>query len=194
MPFKGGGCMESVVFCPWVGENYRKPQNCFGIRILILGESHYGNEDDKDAQFTSDVVQRFTQKGERHRFFTILAKVLLSKNRQVELNATELSAVWNSIAFYNYIQDLLPDPRILPKEKMWTEARKPFFNVLEALEPDLLIVAGSRLKANIPEVPSHIELCAITHPSSSRFDYDNVNPLVCISLQLARAKKNNPTH
>ena len=64
-----------VTFHPWIGANYgRKSQ--FGVRLLVLGKSHYNNDPEySDCGFTQNVVRNWGQ-NQRARFFTIIAKIL----------------------------------------------------------------------------------------------------------------------
>ena len=43
--------MIHVVFNPWTGSRYKKENN---VRLLLLGESHYGEPDEEPAQATSE--------------------------------------------------------------------------------------------------------------------------------------------
>lgn len=44
-----------VKFHPFVGEKYRNSH--YGVRLLVLGESHYGDGDDTAANFTQNVIR-----------------------------------------------------------------------------------------------------------------------------------------
>ena len=57
---------------------------------------------------------------------------------------------WNSIAFYNYVQEPLDDVRVRPTKEMWEMAREPFKEVLELLKPTHLLVLGGGLWDNLP--------------------------------------------
>ena len=56
-----------VTFDPWVGSEYWS-NNRFGVRILVLGESHYGTANNVCTTFTSDLVREWTKNG-TGRFF-----------------------------------------------------------------------------------------------------------------------------
>ncbi|HGF0767933.1 TPA: hypothetical protein ACF7ZB_000186 [Kluyvera georgiana] len=46
----------AIKFKPWVGENYEN--SAFGVRILVLGESHYADpEDEPGEDWTQHVVR-----------------------------------------------------------------------------------------------------------------------------------------
>ena len=71
-----------VTYHPWVGENYQ--QSCFGVRLLILGESHWEEREDKRnalmsyASLSDEVVTEYID-GAGYNFFTKIANVLLSR-------------------------------------------------------------------------------------------------------------------
>ena len=84
-----------VTFHPWVGSHYGGSDNHFGVRLLVLGESHYVvlNESDQDQEwinkmnssgdehvFTQYVVRKWAQEN-KHRFFTVTANVLLGREK-----------------------------------------------------------------------------------------------------------------
>lgn len=147
--------MYPLTFAPFVGAFYHN-QN---LRILTLGESHYFGEEDmqlfqKDKKhinitgITQKVVQNFLDykngKGEFHRWmntFTKYANALENK----ELNAQECIAVWEKIAFYNFVQTPMPHPRFSPTQEDFKKSRKAFESVLKELKPHFIIFWGHRL-------------------------------------------------
>ena len=153
--------MKYVKFRPWVGENYHT-DGIFGKKILVLGESHYCKEDknrnpacialghcsydcmneDCYAQ-TKDVVgvvvNNYT--GQKHeQTFLKFAQSVMGK----ELSKKELSAFWQSVAFYNYMQHSQSGPS-RPIEFSECDYSEAFREVIESLMPDYIIVWGVRL-------------------------------------------------
>ena len=60
--------------------------------------------------------------------------------------------IWNSIAFFNFLQVALKGTRRGGTKEDYAEGRKAFLEVIEALQPDLIIVWGtSRLYSNLPD-------------------------------------------
>lgn len=55
------------VFDPWVGSKYWST-GYGGVRVLILGESHYGDIGTESATFTTEVVKKWGQDN-RLKFF-----------------------------------------------------------------------------------------------------------------------------
>ena len=69
-----------------------------------------------------------------------------------ETNPEDSKEIWNSIAFYNYLQIPMSGARESGTTMDYKNAEKAFFEVLNELQPDLIIVWGvDRLFDNLPE-------------------------------------------
>ncbi|MBV7313270.1 uracil-DNA glycosylase family protein [Morganella morganii] len=154
-------------FLPFIGRQYE--DSIYGARVMILGLSHYGDPEDAYPEFTRDVINENAY-SPGNRFFTLLTNLLrLSKDAPDD---TERRAAWEQVAFYNYIQDIVGiTSRISPTPEMWDEARQPFLNVVKELKPQIIIVLGTQLWDQLPEIDG-IEWCWVKHPSSGSFSYD----------------------
>lgn len=107
----------SQVFLPWIGSRYAD-DGLDGVRILALGESHCGVEDDKHRGFTQFVVRRWGLE-KRSKYFTIIAKYVLGLTSDDYLRMKDRREFWQSVAFYNYIQDVAgAGPAERPTEEM----------------------------------------------------------------------------
>ena len=149
---------ELCQFEPWIGANYWDGF-AGGPRLLILGESHYG-----DGPPKRDCTQRYTcqyaQGKWNHLFWTGIMQTVLGHPRAeidqgVHINGDlgivmNRESFWHSVAFYNYIQELLPGPGQAPPAPAWRAARPAFEVVLEVLEPQALLIVGRRLWDHIP--------------------------------------------
>lgn len=63
----------------------------------------------------------------------------------------ESREIWNSVAFYNYVQKSLDGSRKSPEWVDFCNSKDAFFEVLENLRPDLIIVWGvTRMWNNMP--------------------------------------------
>ncbi|EMD0829188.1 hypothetical protein VP018_000967 [Morganella morganii] len=51
------------------------------------------------------------------------------------------------------------------------DTRQPFLNVVKELKPQIIIVLGTQLWDQLPEVDG-VEWCWVKHPSSGSFSYD----------------------
>jgi hypothetical protein len=173
--------MSSIVFCPWVGSKYWD-ENRFGVRILVLGESHYGLEKDKCSTTTTNVVRQLAQ-NQRDSFFTKVSKVLLGLDETTYLDDQRRGEIWEHVAFYNFIQTFVANQaRIPPTAEMWEAAQEPFLEVLTKLAPDMVLVLGKELSKKLPTIPKSIKVCKINHPSSA-FSYRQWNNQFSAAVQ-----------
>ena len=144
--------MEKINFLPWIGKHY-STTGFAGKRILALGESHYC---DKSLDATEDITQKviadlFDPQSEHEAYkntYTKFAEALLGRNA---LTFEDKERFWNSIAFYNYVQVPMAGARVAPSQKDFRDSEAAFFDVLETLRPDIVIVWGSRLYNNLPQ-------------------------------------------
>ncbi|ALL15906.1 hypothetical protein PE051_01640 [Enterobacter asburiae] len=156
--------MLGVNFHPFVGEKYYNSR--YGARVMVLGESHYGDGIDSAPDFTQYVIQEHAVKPGLP-FFTKLTNVLRgSVDCPTEEERIE---TWKHVAFYNYVQEFVGESaRIAPTTAMWKASYAPFLEVVRELEPNVIVVLGSRLWDNVPNLPPEYptEWCSIIHPSS----------------------------
>ncbi|MBI5442722.1 MAG: hypothetical protein HY900_16100 [Deltaproteobacteria bacterium] len=131
-----------IHYTPWIGENYGAA-NVTGTRLLVLGESHYGDGD-------PDATVRYTQAyvdGQNHRFWTSIMQLVLGRPGY-EIDRREF---WHSVSFYNFIQEPVGDgPRWRPTSEMWARSQGPFEEVLNELKPRRILVLGAALWDNLP--------------------------------------------
>jgi len=140
---------EGRMFDPYIGEQWAVSGNILGgLRLLILGESHYSSDTTVLGKTTpgatKDVVREFIN-GERRRFFTGLTQVIAGKHRST-MTQQEIEAVWASVAFYNYVPVYVADgARERPSRDMFMAGGKPFEQVLSTLQPQAILVCGYEL-------------------------------------------------
>lgn len=151
--------MKHVFFKPWVGKNY-ETGGIFDKKILVLGESHYcGGCNQCGLKFspqceevnTSKVIQLllngYTDKWTPT--FRKFERSLVNKTTTLD----DSQKIWNSVAFYNFLQVAMNDKRQGGSAEDYEEGRKAFLEVLENLQPDLIIVWGTtRLYNNLPKI------------------------------------------
>jgi hypothetical protein len=162
-------------FDPWIGNRYTA-EGIRGVRLLILGEAHYGTGGSENNAFTTEIVRKLGQEG-RFRFFSATQRLViggrgwLPKAARVEF--------WERVAFYNYVQSF-PGPRARwrPTPAMWEAARAPFLQTLQEVAPQLLLILGRELRRHLPVLPAELPVCAVQHPSSRGFKYDQWQPMV----------------
>lgn len=150
---------DSVFFYPWIGKDYHNG-GVFGNKLLILGESHYcGNGCDgcgtdlcaECHSFTTNVIKEYLNpdlpRKDWMRTFVKFERSLVNHITEWE----ERQLIWDSVAFYNYLQISLNDARQSGTRQQYVDAIDPFFKVLDNLKPDLMIVWGYRLWDLLPE-------------------------------------------
>jgi hypothetical protein len=155
-------------FDPWEGDAYRT-SGLNGLRVLVLGESHYGKPVELLPTFTQGVV-RSLGIDSRHRFFTATAKLLLNTPPGIPLTDCARASFWRRVAFYNYIQEFVGTvPRTRPTKEMWQQAGNYLPAVVAELNPQLMLVLGKALASWLPDLPANLKVCRVPHPSSFGF-------------------------
>lgn len=149
--------MKNVFFKPWTGECY-ETGGIFGKKILVVGESHYCDGCDKCAGepdksecsgMTVDVIKKIV-KGESSRWSGTFRKFERSLVNH-ETTPEESAHIWNSLSFYNYLQVAVSEARTAGDWYDYEKAGEAFYEVLDELQPDLIIVWGvTRMYDNMP--------------------------------------------
>lgn len=133
--------LSEIVFQPYVGPAYRESS----VRLLILGESHHGTPDPAEqvdpADSTRRVVRNWISREWPIRYLTIAARILTG----LEAWQIDRSRVFDAVAFYNFIQFIMPHVSIRPTQDQALASRKAFFEVLAALDPTHVIATGQGL-------------------------------------------------
>jgi hypothetical protein len=142
-----------------VGKDYGTAALFDKLRLLIVGESHYEWCDAcwaQRLQRTPDltaycIAERISRLG---------APGLLQHWSKIE-NAFLGSAAtrsdrrdfWQSVAYYNFLQETVGRGSRIPIKTagIWSAARAPFLSIVDALRPDLIVVAGRRVWVQLPQ-------------------------------------------
>lgn len=151
--------MDSCFFSPRIGKGYARG-GIFGKKILALGESHYCGSGCADcgecgkhpecSDFTTNVVNWCLDSSvEREGWMNTYLKFERSLVGK-ETTPLESRKIWDSIAFYNFLQVAMGGAREAGTNQQYRAAAEPFMQVLEELQPDVLIVWGVRLWNNLP--------------------------------------------
>jgi hypothetical protein len=196
--------MKHVYMNPWVGKFYSK-KGYFNKKILILGESQYCNECGPDGCYASignkcdsrtEIIERYLKyfregSSDFEKWFntyTKFANIFVGKKCDGKTKAL----FWDSVLFYNYVQENIAGPRVSPTWEMFNnnDNKEAFFEVIKKYDPDAIFTWGQRLWYNLPyekfsggrsilDKPSgfydngkrKIPIYFCFHPSSSQFDY-----------------------
>jgi len=202
---------SGVRFLPWVGPRYSIGVKQ-GVRVLVLGESHYTRlKVDDSPELTRYVVQEHGVGDDRRAYFTQVAALLLGRR---PISNDEKAKIWNSIAFYNFIQERVgPSARYRPTPEMWAHARRGLATVLAQCNPHLVIVTGLSLWSHLPEATPistrylkngrtlgsrgflandgrrRVPAVGIRHPRGRGFDFDGAARLVRSALAAVRRER-----
>jgi hypothetical protein len=191
--------VSNVFFRPWVGNNYGKLDSTFTKKILVLGDSHYIDEADdvvvngmsESCDFTTGVMLDYLDpniKGRWKSTFTKFMNSFVSNSKHSDLDRSEL---WNSVAFYNYLQ--IPAGSLSRQTQYYDYSRdsdrSAVLEIINELDPDIIVSWGNKVWDAIPENLGYgngnvsgsysnccfiypfkqreLKLIGITHPSSS---------------------------
>jgi|AntRauTorcE11898_2_1112593.scaffolds.fasta_scaffold07830_2 hypothetical protein len=187
--------MNNIKIKPWVGNNYSSPKYN-SHSILILGESHYGENPKVSSDCTINLVQGYINRAlDRSTFWTHVAQFVSGiHHTSKEFDRNE---IWNDFGFYNYIQSIVGnEPRVETELKQYRESEDAFFQVIEENKPEIVIALGSRLfsrmyplykkkisingktKGRLYEINDDEFICAsVRHPSAG-FSYKKYHPMI----------------
>lgn len=197
--------MNGVNFEPWVGRDYGRNSR-WDVAVLLLGYSHYREfKDIEPIGYTQHVVGRHVRGiNDRSRYWTKLARTFQCLDGR--------TSFWDSVAFYNYVQEFMSAPREDPTPRQVAAAWAPLTAVVERLRPDLIVATGKQLwmdtlALRLPRAQPIALLdgrripCAlmnggdraaivsyINHPSSGGYSYDAWCPVIAALLSAARER------
>lgn len=125
-----------------------------GIKILVLGESHYcaKPEDDKSS-LTIDIIKDLLNPTSEHEpYKNTYTKFIKSLTGYYDdLTSDQKQEAWEHIVFYNYVQTSMPATRIAPSPDDYRDSVDAFWEVLKESDADLVIAWGKRLYNNLPQ-------------------------------------------
>lgn len=198
-----------VEFLPWIGTEYEYgisydkdgqlqfgTQDNPGQRVLVLGESHYIGEDEIDdfnndkegwSLFTRNVLDDYL---DANSHWARWKNTFLKFERSIANSETEHQdcvKIWNHLAFYNYLQVPMTEPRVSPSDDALNISVQPFFKLLEAIKPDFVIVWGKRLYNELPVGCK--ELCISGREDKSIIEEDYTTPTWIYSDNKGRSIK-----
>ena len=153
--------MSKVFFKPWIGKNYLT-HGYNGIKIFLLGESHYCGDCESCHDYGSEKCKKTTIKvvedflnyksgnGVHKHYITTYTRftdIFIGK----KISNDELINFWNSIVFYSYVQIAMDTPRQAPSMEDFETGDEAFVEVMRELQPDIIIVWGNRLWEKMPD-------------------------------------------
>ncbi|MDA3955303.1 hypothetical protein [Oceanispirochaeta sp.] len=139
---------EAVNYPPWIGSHYGTKDD---IRLLVIGRSYY------DARYRDKTIEQYITDLIKNKgndpFFTALEAVLAEgKHWKSGLGGLKLDRkkFWNSLSYHQFLQGILSDGYSPPDKTMWKQGQEIYKEVLSALRPDIVIMAGTDVFNNMP--------------------------------------------
>jgi hypothetical protein len=129
--------MGRIVFRPWVGSLYGRTDS----RLLMVGESHYGEPDEHPTEATTTVVEKW-RAGEWNLRYLTTAACLLTGLPSWQIDRR---AALENIAFYNFVQISMPFIEMRPTEAQVRASWDAFREVLDVLSPTHILATGQKL-------------------------------------------------
>jgi hypothetical protein len=188
-----------VKFHPYLGKQYGT-DNEFKMPFLLLGKKHYNvNKDPVTPIFTDVVVAKHISGVHRQGYLALVTQAIQGDS----LNPNAEQSFWNSIAFYNYIQDMMNNPTEEPTQQMWSAAESAFDEVVSTLKPACILVIGQGLFHRLPglrngefecggktiytRIYQSVNIGAINSPQGNAYDPMGWHPVINAFLDAARA-------
>jgi hypothetical protein len=192
--------MNNVFFRPWIGNQYGRDGSVFSQKILVLGDSHYTDElevteiatkHEQSCDFTTGVIHDYLDEDIKGPWKSTFTKFMNSFVLDSVHGGCSRDGLWNSVAFYNYLQIPAGSTTRLTQHFNYTEEKdkSAFLEIIEELEPDIIISWGNKVWDVIPEDFGYgnyvvneefsdffytypfkardLKLIGITHPSTS---------------------------
>lgn len=111
-----------------------------------MGESQYGNEEDRHANVTISVMRALALP--EYRFFDTLLAIVTDGSAETLGRQKE----WARLAFSNFVQTILPEDDRRPGTADWQSGRDAFFGQLALTRPKQLLVVGRQQWEQLPSV------------------------------------------
>jgi hypothetical protein len=139
--------MSPINYTPWKGIKYDGGYRN-GLKLLILGDSHYGGAGANHSELTGDEIRRHVEI-EPYAFWTHIEQVIEGRT----LSDDARRSFWDSVAFSNYFQQALDRPGVRPSDVQWERGRRAFSEIIDYTEPDILFVFSLRVWERLPTLP-----------------------------------------
>ena len=158
-----------MFYQPWIGAEYVTTRRYYhalcrdmetgdlplgtGYRIHVMGESHYGDPHEHTSDNTIRIVRECAfapDHAKNSQFFTRVAGVIADVF-DVPRTGDYRRAIWERLAFSNFVQQLLSINRRAPDAQQWREGQASFVEQLRLTTPSLLFVLGWRRWQHLPD-------------------------------------------
>jgi len=152
--------MENVFFEPWIGKFYGTNSSLFNKKILIIGDSHYCEDNCSDcgdkkysprcSNFTEETINAYLSPTDLAAWTKTFTKFMNSL--VIDKVDYDRQTAWNSVCFYNFLQIAAGDaPRKTSEYSYKNQIHlSAFIEVLNKLKPDVIITWGNKVWNSLP--------------------------------------------
>lgn len=154
-----------ILIKPWVGDFYSEgldsKEELGPRKVLVVGESHYGEDWHLTEDLTIEVITRYCNvdpdswEHESIAFYTKIATLLLEEKNAGCFSWTQMGKFYHKIAFCNFLQELAGnDADGYAKDALYEASVEPFKATVKKLKPDVMVVMKTnQLRKHFPELP-----------------------------------------
>jgi hypothetical protein len=134
------GYSREIKIEPFEGKNYKNSSP----KILILGMSEWGREFEGDRKRSIEYINGIKNEEYPHQYFTKVFNTFHLSHHN------DRRSFWDDVCFYNYIQEVMAIPQQYTPKRHWESAETPFWEVVNKLNPDIIIVTGFETYKHLP--------------------------------------------
>jgi hypothetical protein len=150
---------------PWVGKDFKDQE----IRVLILGESWYGDFQQKDEIRYIETWIRRESPGKTDRFFSRIYNACNSKSA-AQSTELERSVFWHKVAFTNLVSESVGNKaRIRPNDAHWKRGVRRLELLLKKLKCNRVLVLGLEAGFYAETVLKKVEITFVKCPHPSGY-------------------------
>lgn len=128
--------MTFSYFIPWEGELYRTAGLGNGVKLLLVGDSHYGAGEKPD--FTQKIVNECAI-DQPIPFFEKLR--MIASGTAEPLCASQF---WGRVSFCNFVQECLPQTNSIPTDQQLRRGWAALQETIISLAPEMMFVFSRR--------------------------------------------------
>lgn len=132
-----------VHYVPYIGDDY-KSGLAGGVRLLLVGESHYEENDlplNESRNYTLSNFGGYVDESQglsgKKVFFKRLGELPTCKE---DSSRRDIAEVWRRIAFTNYVQRSVGErPTYRPSKTLWASGEAALREIVDRLKPDAIL-------------------------------------------------------
>jgi hypothetical protein len=129
---------SKVKMLPYIGGNYKNEK----VKVLILGLSTYARDKNDTKNHSRDIVNDI--KSNSGPFYVRINGLFKHDNETI-------NDLWERVAFQNYIQRVMDEPKQKNTIEDWKNAAEPFLEIITKLKPDIVAVIGYETYDKLPD-------------------------------------------